>query len=77
VREHAGDIEKEWATAGTKPGIQVWRIEQFIIKSWPKDKVGTFYDGDSYIVLHVCYPINVQRESLLASTTDPLSKPAI
>jgi len=34
------------------PGIQIWRVEKFQIKEWPKDKYGHFFDGDSYIVLH-------------------------
>jgi len=30
----------------------VWRIESFGVKRWPKKQYGTFYDGDSFIVLH-------------------------
>lgn len=33
--------------------MQIWRIEQFHVKEWPKTRYGNFYDGDSYIVLHV------------------------
>ncbi|KAG1748554.1 hypothetical protein EDB19DRAFT_1682357, partial [Suillus lakei] len=44
----AGAKESAWAKAGVKPGFQIWRVEKFAIK-----KYGTFYDGDSYIVLHV------------------------
>ncbi|KAJ7780722.1 fragmin60 [Mycena maculata] len=52
VREAAGDKESAWTDAGTAVGIQVWRIEQFKVVAWPKDKLGSFYDGDSYIVLN-------------------------
>ncbi|KAJ7256793.1 fragmin60 [Mycena haematopus] len=52
VREAAGDKEKAWANAGTTVGLQAWRIEKFQVVDWPKDKLGSFYDGDSYIVLH-------------------------
>jgi len=52
VHEHAGDKEAAWDGAGKETGVQVWRIEQFHVKAWPKEKYGTFYDGDSYIVLH-------------------------
>ncbi|TFK40759.1 fragmin60 [Crucibulum laeve] len=38
--------------AGLSVGLQVWRIEKFHVKPWPKDRVGSFYDGDSYIILH-------------------------
>ncbi len=51
VREHAGDTEPAWESAGAKPGVEVWRIEQFQIV--PREVNGEFYDGDSYIVLHV------------------------
>ncbi|KAF7299739.1 Actin-binding protein [Mycena chlorophos] len=52
VREAAGDKEPAWANAGTAVGIQAWRIEQFKVVEWPKNKLGSFYDGDSYIVLN-------------------------
>ncbi|KZT27457.1 fragmin60 [Neolentinus lepideus HHB14362 ss-1] len=52
VREHAGDEEAVWQNAGKKPGVEIWRIEHFMIAEWPRDRYGTFYDGDSYIVLH-------------------------
>jgi len=55
VREHAGDKEAAWDHAGTSPGLQIWRIEKFkvVSYSWPKGQVGSFYNGDSYIVLNV------------------------
>ncbi|KAJ8480678.1 hypothetical protein ONZ51_g6514 [Trametes cubensis] len=52
VREHAGDKEPAWDIAGTQPGLQIWRIERFTVKEWPKSHYGNFYDGDSYIVSH-------------------------
>ncbi|KAM4055736.1 gelsolin repeat domain-containing protein [Hirsutella rhossiliensis] len=36
---------------GQKPGLRVWRIEQFQVVPWPAQRYGEFYDGDSYIVL--------------------------
>lgn len=53
VREHSGDKEASWDGAGAAPGLQVWRVEHFHIVPWPKERLGSFYDGDSYIVLHV------------------------
>jgi len=32
--------------------LQIWRIEKFHVKSWPKERYGEFYSGDSYIVLN-------------------------
>ncbi|KAK0487595.1 hypothetical protein IW261DRAFT_1654228, partial [Armillaria novae-zelandiae] len=52
VQEHTSDTEPgAWKNAGAKPGIEVWRIEQFQII--PREVNGEFYDGDSYIVLHI------------------------
>ena len=53
MREHAGDTEAAWEEAGKVPGTEIWRIEKFQVVKWPKERYGTFYSGDSYIVLHV------------------------
>lgn len=39
------------------PGLKVWRAEnkkhgEFGVKKWPKSKYGSFYNGDSFLVLH-------------------------
>ncbi|KAF8516302.1 fragmin60 [Hysterangium stoloniferum] len=52
VREHAGDKEPAWENAGKALGTAVWRVEKFKIVEWPEERKGTFYSGDSYIVLH-------------------------
>lgn len=49
-RADAAATEKAWAKAGKKPGLQVWRIEQFKVKA-SQTALGTFYDDDSYICL--------------------------
>jgi hypothetical protein len=41
----------EWDHAGHKPGIEVWRIENFHVVGVDPKSYGQFYDGDSYIVL--------------------------
>jgi len=51
VRAAAAACEKEWHTAGKEEGLQIWRIEAFQVKPWPKDQYGKFFEGDSYIVL--------------------------
>ena len=53
MHEHAGDKEAAWEHAGTEAGLQIWRMEQFKVVEWPKERYGSFYDGDSYIILHV------------------------
>jgi gelsolin len=52
VRKNAAKSEKAWDGAGKAEGNQIWRIENFQVKDWPKNQYGTFYSGDSYIVLH-------------------------
>jgi len=52
IKRHAAEGEPAWKTISKEPGIQVWRVEKFQIKEWPKQQYGHFYDGDSYIVLH-------------------------
>jgi len=52
VRQAAAQTEKAWTNAGKEVGLQIWRIEKFTVQSVPKDTYGTFYSGDSYIVLN-------------------------
>ena len=52
MRKEAAQKEKAWEGIGQEKGIQIWRIEKFKVKSWPKDRYGEFYGGDSYIILH-------------------------
>ena len=67
VREHAGDHESAWESAGQEPGLDIWRIEQFQVKEWPKEHYGYFFDGDSYIVLHVRTRIVARASQLFIS----------
>lgn len=52
LRKGAAEKEPAWKGAGEKKGLQVWRIEKFKVKKWPKARYGEFYSGDSFIVLH-------------------------
>ncbi|PYH44304.1 gelsolin/scinderin family protein [Aspergillus saccharolyticus JOP 1030-1] len=55
VKYNSATTEPAWRepdTLGRAPGLHVWRIEQFEVVAWPKERYGEFYDGDSYIVLH-------------------------
>lgn len=51
IKEASAQGEKAWEGAGTKEGLQIWRIEQFKVKK-SKDRPGKFYENDSYIVLN-------------------------
>jgi len=49
-----GSAQKEpaWNGAGQKVGLEIWRIEKFKVKAWPKEQYGSFFSGDSYICLN-------------------------
>jgi gelsolin len=51
ARKSAAEKEAAWVSCGKAPGIEVWRIENFQVKSWPRERHGAFHTGDSYIVL--------------------------
>ncbi|XP_063308485.1 scinderin [Pelobates fuscus] len=43
---------KEFADAGKKTGLQIWRIEKMDLAPVPENLHGNFYVGDAYIVLN-------------------------
>jgi len=45
-------IAKQWRSAGSKVGLEIWRIENFKVVPQGHNTYGTFYAGDSYIVLN-------------------------
>ncbi|KAL4981841.1 hypothetical protein BDW68DRAFT_171755 [Aspergillus falconensis] len=53
VKHNSALTEPAWnnGRVGQEPGLFIWRIENFEVVPWPKDRTGEFYDGDSYIVL--------------------------
>jgi len=46
----AASTSNEFSNAG-KEELQIWRIEDFVAKAWPKNKYGSFFEGDSFLVL--------------------------
>ncbi|XP_003388909.1 PREDICTED: gelsolin-like protein 2 [Amphimedon queenslandica] len=52
VKKESAQTEKAWQGAGEKVGIQIWRIVKFKVEHWPKEEYGSFYSGDSYIILN-------------------------
>jgi len=52
TKKKSAQTEPAWKGAGEKVGIQIWRIEKFKVVVWPRDLYGSFYSGDSYIVLN-------------------------
>lgn len=59
VRYNSAATEPAWndGQVGVAPGLHIWRIEDFEVVPWPKEKYGQFLDGDSFIVLH-SYKLN-------------------
>lgn len=52
VKKDAASKEPAWKQAGKKPGVQIWRINKFKVEAWPTTEYGSFYSGDSYIILN-------------------------
>lgn len=54
VKYNSAASEPAWndGQVGVTPGLHIWRIEDFEVVPWPKEKYGQFLDGDSFIVLH-------------------------
>ncbi|RDW79116.1 gelsolin family protein [Aspergillus mulundensis] len=54
VKHASAATEPAWnnGAIGSQAGLFIWRIEDFEVIPWPKERYGEFYDGDSYIVLH-------------------------
>ncbi len=54
VKYNSAKTEPAWNNGriGQQAGLYIWRIEDFQVISWPQEKAGQFYDGDSYITLH-------------------------
>jgi gelsolin len=60
ARKAAAESEPEWKGAGEAVGLEIWRVENkrtendtpdFGVKRWPKEQCGSFYKGDSYIIM--------------------------
>lgn len=54
VKYQSAASEPAWnnGIVGSQAGTFIWRIEDFEVVPWPREKYGSFYEGDSYIVLH-------------------------
>lgn len=54
VKHNSALTEPAWTASkvGQEAGLHIWRIENFEVVPWPRERRGEFYDGDSYIVLN-------------------------
>jgi len=44
--------EHAWTGHGQTPGLMIWTIDHFHVKPWDLHNYGSFYSGDSYIILN-------------------------
>ncbi len=44
--------EEACKRVGQKPGLMIWQNEKFNVVEWPKEAYGSFYSGDTYIILY-------------------------
>lgn len=35
--------------------LEIWRVENFELAPWPKERYGEFYSGDSFVMLYTYY----------------------
>lgn len=50
------DTDQAFQSAGTKPGLEIWCIENLQLVPVSKSSHGKFYCGSSYVVLHTVVP---------------------
>ena len=53
LRHKNAENEPEWHKIPKEPCLLIWRIEKFAVVPWPKKMYGTFYNGDSFIILNI------------------------
>jgi len=77
LRKSAAASDKSFEGAGQKVGLEIWRVENrrtkadtpdFGVKRWPKEDYGSFYTGDSYLVLNTY----LVKDPLTGKPTDKL-----
>jgi len=52
VKKESAETEPAWSGAGQEVGLKIWRIVKFEVTEWPAEDYGSFYSGDSYIILN-------------------------
>uniref|UniRef100_A0A8C4DT54 Scinderin like a n=1 Tax=Dicentrarchus labrax TaxID=13489 RepID=A0A8C4DT54_DICLA len=64
-------LNKEFATAGKKPGLQVWRVEKMNLAPVPTELHGDFFSGDSYILLYTTSAPSYNIHTWIGSDASP------
>lgn len=63
IKQAAAQGEPQWTGIGLEAGLTIWRIEQFRVVPWPKERYGSFHTGDSYVILN-SYKKNPSSDAL-------------
>ena len=53
LRYKNAENEPEWHKIPKEECLKIWRIEKFCVVPWPEKMYGTFYNGDSFIILSI------------------------
>jgi len=53
VKKESAETELAWKSIKHECGTQIFRINKFKVEKWPLEDYGKFYNGDSYVVLHI------------------------
>ncbi|XP_062085157.1 villin-1 [Humulus lupulus] len=53
---YAKDTDPSFQGAGTKPGLEIWCVENLQLVAVPKTSFGKFYSGNPYLILHTVLP---------------------
>ncbi|KAG1674837.1 hypothetical protein FOA52_015225 [Chlamydomonas sp. UWO 241] len=64
MSEAGPTVEELFKGQGTKPGVAIWDVRSFALEPLPDKLHGTFYTGDSYLVLRT-YKQDDETEKLL------------
>jgi len=73
LRKSAAASDKNFEGAGQKVGLEIWRVENrrtkadtpdFGVKRWPKEDYGSFYTGDSYLVLNTYQVVDPETKKV-------------
>jgi len=63
VKKSAAETEPAWQGLGNEVSLKIWRIVKFKVVAWPEEEYGSFFSGDSYIILNTYKP-NPDSEEL-------------
>ena len=55
---HSSHREESHMPDDARGSVQIWRVEDYELVDWPKNRYGIFFQGDSYVVLYTYGKLN-------------------